>query len=176
MLYIREHPEINFTLEDSIGFNIIREPIELNKLPSIPPWWLKELKELIISCLSINPEERPSFEEILKILESINDEDNWFIQNNSSKTIYELLKEEKNKKQFIEEYEVNETITNIFNNVPDIESSFYIIMSKFEIIDYFENKNEEIINIINDLVIISNNNLDLFIKIFEKNGFSFFLF
>ena len=28
LLYMREHPEINFTLEDSIGFDCIREPIQ----------------------------------------------------------------------------------------------------------------------------------------------------
>lgn len=71
MLYMREHPDINFARHDTLGYDLLREPLSLNRDPILPCWWNELFCGLIGTCLSNNPQERPSFERILEIFEKL---------------------------------------------------------------------------------------------------------
>ncbi len=101
LVYMREHPDCNFTERDSIGFNLLREPISKRQKPKIPPWWDKTLSQLIISCISQDPNERPTFDQIVTLLyESpisplfkASENDEWFIMREHSKNMLRLSKQ-----------------------------------------------------------------------------------
>lgn len=71
VLYIREHPTVNFDIQDDLGYELIREPLFNNQDPLIPPWWDEVIHALITSCLQNEHQKRPNFEKIIEILETL---------------------------------------------------------------------------------------------------------
>lgn len=69
MLYMREHPDISFAHHDSLGYDMLREPLMKNREPVLPCWWPELFSGLITECLSNNPQKRPNFEKILEIFD-----------------------------------------------------------------------------------------------------------
>jgi hypothetical protein len=57
---------------------------ERNRIPEIPKWWMEDFQKLILLCLSQDPEKRPTFEDILGMLKTVDDSNDWFIQKVSS--------------------------------------------------------------------------------------------
>jgi hypothetical protein len=45
---------------------------------------MEDFQKLILLCLSQDPEKRPTFEDILGILKTVDDSNDWFIQKVSS--------------------------------------------------------------------------------------------
>lgn len=132
LLYMREHPETNFTIDDSHAFAMIREPLLNNKDPIIPPWWCDLFQELIIRCTSNDPTKRPSFDYILKIFETVDDTDDWFIQRMLSKRIKSFTKNQETHKDMIN-LDVMSTLHTIIQSIRDIEACYYTVCAMIDL-------------------------------------------
>src|SRR3989338_7495455 len=127
LMYLREHPDTNFTIEDSIGYDLVREPVSKDRDPLMPPWWMETLNGLICECTlsdhtKVNPifhfltrAKRPDFEKILKILDTIIDDSEWFILRHHANQIRRLAKTPANRKRLLE-YNVWETLNKIIDS------------------------------------------------------------
>lgn len=132
LLYMREHPETNFTIDDSHAFAMIREPLLNNKRPIIPPWWSDLFQELIIRCTSNDPSKRPSFDYILKILETIDDSDDWFIQRMLSKRIKSFSKSLETHESLIK-IDVMSTLHTVIQSIRDVEACYYTVCAMIDL-------------------------------------------
>eukprot|EP00762_Andalucia_godoyi_P008250 ANDGO_02983.mRNA.1 Dual specificity protein kinase pyk3 len=65
MLYVNEHPDTDFCIDDNIGYELVREPLYAGLDPMFPPWWPVQLRSILRDCLSNNPDDRPEFSELI---------------------------------------------------------------------------------------------------------------
>jgi serine/threonine protein kinase len=132
LMLMRDQKNINFSKHDSIGYDLIREPLMFKKDPKIAPWWHKSLANLVMRCTSNDPKARPRFEVILKELEPIEVENEWFILRHSAKTIRDLAANRENHPLLLE-HKVWDTLAYIIERYNDHTSSFYALCAMIDL-------------------------------------------
>jgi len=105
LCHMREHPNINFSIADSVGFDMIREPLLRRNEPSIPIWWPAPLASLVRQCTSNDQTLRPTFDNILAELDKLKEmmTCDWFLARYMSRTIRELSRDPNNRQLLIDQ-------------------------------------------------------------------------
>lgn len=96
---------------------------------------METFQTLIQKCLSQDPKDRPSFEEILKILDTVDDSDDWFIQKHSSSMMCKLAEKGISNNSFntclvenhklFKTYELRGVLETVLSTLPDVSSSYF---------------------------------------------------
>ncbi|KAL0480807.1 hypothetical protein AKO1_006924 [Acrasis kona] len=126
LMYLREHPDTNFTIQDSIGYDLVREPVSKFKEPVMPPWWMETFNGLICECTLNDHTKRPTFEKILKILDVIVDDSDWFMIRHHANSIRRLAKNPSNHQRLLEA-NVWDTLNKMVEIYSDLTATYYAI-------------------------------------------------
>ena len=63
--WIRDHPGTDFNQNDDLCYDLIHDPLHHGQSPSVPAWWHPVLRSIMLDCLSVEPDDRPSFANVL---------------------------------------------------------------------------------------------------------------
>ncbi len=99
LMYTREHPDVNFVVDDNIGYELLREPLMTKGEASLPPWWPEVIVDIISKCTSNDPKSRPPFEDIIQLLKNSDLGEkygDWFILRHNARRIKELADDSEN--------------------------------------------------------------------------------
>lgn len=130
ILWLRDFPNQNFVERETIAFENIREPVSKRQKPLLPPWWNRNLSNMIIQCLSDNPSERPSFEQLSSLFESfdlLKKDNEWFLMRESARNILRLAK--KSNWNDMLKFDPFQVLKNYLSVIKDKEAIYYCLSS-----------------------------------------------
>jgi serine/threonine protein kinase len=132
ILYMREHPDINFAVQDTIGYDLLREPLMNDQLPLLPPWWPTVFSDLIIQCTDNDPKKRPPFSTILQHIENIDVSGEWFILRACTAAICQLASDKENHQSLLD-HNVWDTLNFYLDHYSDDRAIFLTLCAMIDL-------------------------------------------
>ena len=126
LLFLREHPESDYCIDESFIWEHLREPLHQDEEPMIPLWWPPAIRDVIRDCMDDDPEKRPLFDKIQERLMAIDCSGEWFLFRYSAQQLFALGREDPDFAFVYHPLKPLDVLQHLLES-PDVVTSYYAV-------------------------------------------------